>query len=930
MNKFYKLNVSFKPWWCEHFLDVYPSKHVETILKEEYSEDYYEEDVDLQLWKEIKNLQFVKGSVYLESYDSNIPIYLKYLTENKVFYFYLYTKTKIILTDKKGKSIYRAVYFLDTYMTIFYDKLQILLNKNPKVKFNYKYCIPWRKIDNNICEINIVKQKELSNYINDLNVELVRKKIFSITEDDLYNQISGSIIPDDKLWLKEASNTGRYRYIILQSSALSIVNNNKITPIKVKQTIIVVPLVNDDILNKISNIDLTQSSNKKLIIGNNFIGTFECDIPYSYLYGLYTKSEGKIIFDKDQDDVWYFEIPINYYNKEILIDYRKYEYGFYGKLNYFFYNIDTKIIPETEIALLTPQYYREVYDNGSGSISNDLSKFFFQWNKNQVFTFNLYLTIQFNNELTIAYNYGDNTNISLSSYDNTNVEISNLSIPIGLIGSAATQYYSNNINTSLTSIQNRKLDQEQARRNRDFDSGKEWNTTLFGMASRSIRASYEGNPLIPWSTVAGSYAAAIDNVRDFINTSINTAQRNNNYIDDQIRANRNLASQINNIYSAPNISLSNPFVKGVIPNNGELFIHYAYELHPYDKKLIFAKLLDEGYIYNYVDNLNSFKVRKYMNILNINPYMHYSHLLGILKNNDKSYFNSQKDYDDFFIWLAKPKKIYNTNTLINVLDWEENDYINNTFVEKVMKPKTETEKININTYQWINPRYFPNYNYDQEYWYSIIKNILIEKNTHIPNDVWQDIDISVKDNNILIKVINYSSNYEGEILLENCIFWKIKAYFQNSDKIRYFEEYLPTVLSTYKEIYFKQIDVIQWDIEKHSINSDLYIYKIPLQDTEGSTPNVTYKIKKINFINFDKFKQYIDGDRDAIIVDLPAIIIPYNKYGEGEERYILLTIMDNNIVRITNTTESETEWKVKVKDTFYFIDGIDFMIWYVE
>jgi hypothetical protein len=124
---------------------------------------------------------------------------------------------------------------------------------------------------------------------------------------------------------------------------------------------------------------------------------------------------------------------------------------------------------------------------------------------------------------------------------------------------------------------------------------------------------------------------------------------NFNYQQDQIRANRELASRINNIYSAPNINISNPFLKSVIPNNKELFKHYAFELHPYDKKLIFAKLLDEGYIYNCVDRLNNFIVRRYMNILNIDPYMHYSHLLSILKENDKTFFNSPNDYDDFFV-----------------------------------------------------------------------------------------------------------------------------------------------------------------------------------------------------------------------------------------------------------------------------------------
>ena len=782
MNKFYKLNVGFKPWWCEHFLDVYPSKHIETILEEEYWEDYYEEDVYPPYgywWKEIKNVQYTQDYVYLEETEPNIPLYIKYITDEKIYYYYLYSKDKLITVNKQGKSLYSCVYFIDKYMTIYFDKLQILFKKNPMVKFNRKYCVPWIKIDDENYEINFVKKKELSSYLNDINYELVRNEIFSVSEKDLYNSLGVSGVPDNLNWLKNASNTGRYRYVVLKSSAFSNVNNNKITPIKVKQTIFVVPIKDDDTLNKISNVDLSSTIQNKIILSeSNFIGIFECDLPYSYLYGLHLKDSENIKFTDDSSNVYYFELPLNYFNKNILINYLRYDKGFYGKLDYLFKH-SYKVIPETEIVLLAPQYYREVYNNGSGLISNDLSKFFFRWSTNQPLIFNLYITLQFNSDLGIAYNYGENTNTQLASYDNTNTQISNVSIPIGLVGSAATQYFANNINTSLTSIQNRKLDQEQAKINIDFDSSNLILQNTNNTVSNGInffKSLFTGN-------IGGVINSAVNIGTTWAQYANKTAQMNFNYQQNQIRANRELIAKINNIYSSPNINLSNPFLKGVIPNNKDtdnnfqLFKHYAYELHPYDKKLIFAKLLDEGYIYNCVDNLSNFIVRKYMNILNIDPYMHYSHLLSILKENDKTLFNSPKDYDDFFIWLAKPKKIYNTNKLINVLDWEEEGYVDNIYINKTPTPLSPIPVIDIDSLEWVFPKWIPRYDYDMGLWKETILNELIDLNDDFDDNLWDLIDIFIDLNGqINISVVILNRGYVGNVTF-SCNFWYWKKWY---------------------------------------------------------------------------------------------------------------------------------------------------------
>ena len=848
MNKYYKLNVGFKPWWCETFQQVYPSKHIETILEEEYWEDYYEEDV-LPFgywWKEIKNVQLNDNTLYLECDNKNIPSYIKYKTEDKIFYFYLYSKTKITSVSKNNLSLYGCVYFLDKYMTIYFDKLQLLYEANPLVKFNHKYCVPWTKIDDDNYEFNFVKKKELSSYINDINYELIRNEIFSITEQELYEQLIVSAVPSELSWLKEPANTGRYRYIVLKSSALSKKVNDKIVPKYIKQTIIIVPIKDDEVLNKINNVNFeSQDTNGKIIIGDNFIGTFECDLPFSYLYGLSLK-HSEIQFLQDDNEVNYFEVPINFYTREILISYAKYNKGFYGKLKYLFENFN-KIIPETEIALLAPQYYRETYNNGSGIVNNDFSKFIFKWNKQHPFDFGLYITIQFNNDLCLAYNYGENTNKQLASYDNTNVEVSNISIPIGLVGSAATQYYSNNINTALTSIQNRKLDQEQARRNKDFDCGKTWLSAGIETAKTWMNVGTGGHGIMGLLKAGKDTAAAIvATVGILTKASIDTAQQHYNFIDNQLRANRELNAQINNIYSAPNINLANPFIKGIIPNEKDkdnkytLFKHYAYELHPYDKKLIFAKLLDEGYIYNAIDNLQNFMIRKYMNVLDINPYMHYTHLLAILKENDNTYFNTTKDFDDFFIWLAIPKKIYNTNKLINVLDWEEPNYIDNILIEQPVIPILP-QKIDINNLEWIFPKWLPNLEYDYSLWKQHCLNEIIELNDEFDENLWNVIDITIEKNgNIIIEVINENLLFKGKTFF-SCNFWVYK-FTTDNDEIIYIDnkEYITNTHN------YKKLEIINaWIVNSHVTykNKEIWILEWPYSQGNVQHPYYLNEVK---------------------------------------------------------------------------------------
>lgn len=920
MNKFFKLNVGFKPWWCEHFLDVYPSYHIETILSEEYW-GYYEDDVYLQYgywWKEIKNVQYTQDYVYLEETEPNIPLYIKYTTDEMIYYYYLYSKDKLTTVNKQGKSLYSCVYFIDKYMTVYFDKLQILLKKNPMVKFNRKYCVPWIKIDDTHYEINFVKKKELSSYLNDINYELVRNEIFSVTEKELYDSLGVSGVPENLNWLKKASNTGRYRYVVLKSSSLSNVNNNKITPINVKQTIIIVPIKDDNTLNQISNVDLSSTIQNKIVLSeSNFIGIFECDLPYSYLYGLHLKDSENIKFLQDSSNVYYFELPLNYFNKNILINYLKYNKGFYGKLDYIFRN-SYKVIPETEIVLLAPQYYREVYNNGSGLISNDLSKFIFKWSTNEPLIFNLYVTLQFNSDLGIAYNYGENTNTQLASYDNTNTQISNVSIPIGLVGSAATQYFANNINTSLTSIQNRKLDQEQAHQNIDFDSTRMIQNTYYQGFLGGLGNVFSG---FAKGGIIGGFGALFNsaaNIAERITNNINNiAQMNFNYQQNQIRANRELTAKINNIYSSPNINLSNPFLKGVIPNNKDtdnnfqLFKHYAYELHPYDKKLIFAKLLDEGYIYNCVDNLNNFIARKYMNILNIDPYMHYSHLLSILKENDKTLFNSPKDYDDFFIWLAKPKKIYNTNKLINVLDWQENDYIHNIYLKDMPLPMF-IPKININTYTWNIPKWLPNYDYDYDFWVQECLNTIQESNPDIPENLWNFIDFVPNKNSESIIRVKENSTYEGEIIVD-INFWVVHQAFKDykdGGKIKHiyaddyytFKKWPPDALVSVERI----------QITKIYFADDYYILPFKF-DIEKTTTSV-------ELLHFDKFHKALNSPNKLKLKLNPE----FKGYIEDQSSYFsTMFIRDDSIKKVEPVSiyAPPIDWKIFWDDTSVAIDA---------
>ena len=121
----------------------------------------------------------------------------------------------------------------------------------------------------------------------------------------------------------------------------------------------------------------------------------------------------------------------------------------------------------------------------------------------------------------------------------------------------------------------------------------------------------------------------------------------------QDRANAQFKAGINNITSGASQFASNPLLKSLIPNkvdesgNPRLFETAALKLHPYDVKSTMITYLNNGYIYNCIDNINSFFNRIYMNVFNVDAYVNYDRNLQLILENDNTFFN-RKRYNDLF------------------------------------------------------------------------------------------------------------------------------------------------------------------------------------------------------------------------------------------------------------------------------------------
>jgi hypothetical protein len=105
-------------------------------------------------------------------------------------------------------------------------------------------------------------------------------------------------------------------------------------------------------------------------------------------------------------------------------------------------------------------------------------------------------------------------------------------------------------------------------------------------------------------------------------TAINIAEQATNTALSQQRANRSLASSIQNIKSSPASTVSSPYVSICCPNvvhtdGSYLFNTYSLEVSDFDKRRVFTDIANNGYPTSEVDDINTFINRQFCNILHI-------------------------------------------------------------------------------------------------------------------------------------------------------------------------------------------------------------------------------------------------------------------------------------------------------------------------
>ncbi|MCF0124171.1 MAG: hypothetical protein HUJ68_00130 [Clostridia bacterium] len=172
--------------------------------------------------------------------------------------------------------------------------------------------------------------------------------------------------------MEKTNNLNRYRYLVAKSSAkVNSTDNEKLISTNTTQTIIVVPFLDSiDVSHGLNDLSITKNQNGALsALGDNQIGIFDCDLPYSIIFGMVDNDKVKMLYaenvlnDSTIVQIPFFEIDINYTRKIQLLNYILYTKGFLGKLQYMINNSD-KVLPETEPLFLAPNRYQEVYNNG--------------------------------------------------------------------------------------------------------------------------------------------------------------------------------------------------------------------------------------------------------------------------------------------------------------------------------------------------------------------------------------------------------------------------------------------------------------------------------------------------------------------------------------------------------------------------------------
>lgn len=747
--KYYRL-VGYDPYWIK--MDgKYPRKHIEDLLANVTlsSKRYLTKQlkVETEHWKEVKNITWNSiEDVEATGYAEDIPKYIKVDNNGTIYYYYL-LDTPVVLAGKGGKSQYKAVYKLDDYMTIYWNKLEILRKHNPRVYANRGFFNRWdkRNEENSVYYyFDFINSKWLGQTLNIRNNQLIRKLAYYTNAQDIYSlNFPESVIPstysikqfdadttitlDNFVKKLETPNSrGRYLYFVAKSTAKMTTSNSELVNQHTNQKFILIPFFADSeeqTWKGLNDFDVTKTGSFLVPSGDNEIGIYECDIPYSIFYGyVATKQHGATMLyakqpmsDSNYINIPFFEINNNAPMLLKIIDFDRYKNGFSGKFDYIVNNI-TMWVPDTEPAFLNPLFYKEQYKIGDSQIVVDASMFHYRWSASKADNFGIEAYLSFSNGLNLAYNFGDNTNTALATYDNTQTVNGTISIPNMYMGSNSANYFTTNSSTIATSIANRKSEEAQA-----------WTDAALNTA-KTLNSAAPDNILDVTFNVGKTAKKAVNATLDIAKTMTDTALT-------QQRANRDFKTTINNITSAPSQILSAGDVKGVIPNRYGLFECYSLELHPLDKDVGFADYTHNGYPFNCMCYFNDVADnRQVMNVINLNTTYFEDELLYMLDNYDNTYFNTKYWNKQFLVWLNTGANIYNTNRFVNCTDYLGDNYISNieTELPDIPVPKTYIGK------------YITNFRENYRANASVIKDNLIADNPNIPieyADIWDNVNI---------------------------------------------------------------------------------------------------------------------------------------------------------------------------------------------
>ncbi len=153
--------------------------------------------------------------------------------------------------------------------------------------------------------------------------------------------------------------------------------------------------------------------------------------------------------------------------------------------------------------------------------------------------------------------------------------------------------------------------------------------------------------------VAGAVIGGVKSAVDIGQKYMNLEYQNNTTA-------RDYANQITNITSGSSNLVSKAYVSALGVQSG-LYTRYAIHLQPWEKKKIFADLLQTSYIYNTVEPFKVYDNRVIFNRIRIDPRLSYNIMLHTLMHN--GLYGALEYAKEIIAWLVGGIEIWKTINL---------------------------------------------------------------------------------------------------------------------------------------------------------------------------------------------------------------------------------------------------------------------------